>query len=75
MITAKGDGRAHDIVECTIARNDLIFDLNNPDIDDLQESLNDCGLRKTVLERTSQFEAVSIHNDCREAAHLLAALL
>ena len=75
MLTVKGDGRAHDIVECTIARDDLIFDLNNPDIDDFARKFGRLWASKDRIRKDLSVRVVSIHNDCRDATHLLAALL
>lgn len=75
MLTVKGDGRAHDIVECTIARDDLIFDLNNPDIDDFARKFERLWASRDRIRKDLSVRVVSIHNDCRDAAHLLAALL
>lgn len=74
MLTVRGDGRAHDIVEHTIGRGDLIFDLNNPNIDDFAREFERSWVSREEIRKDLSVRAVSIHNDCREAACLLAKL-
>lgn len=75
MVTVKGDGRAHDIVEHTIGREDLLFDLNNPNMEDFAAKFKQVWNSREEINRDLLFRTVSIHNDCEESARLLARLL
>ena len=75
MLTVRGDGRAHDIVKYTIGRDDLIFDLNNPDIEDFAEKFEQLWASRDRIRKDLLARALSIHSDCREAARLLGEVL
>lgn len=75
MLTVKGDGRAHDIVEHTIGRPDLLFDLNDPHIKDFARKFNELWSSSEEIRKELLIRVVSIHKGCEESARLLAGLL
>ena len=75
MVTVKGDGRAQDIVEHTIAMPDLLFDLNDPHIEDFARKFKELWSSSEKIRKELLMRAVSIHKGCEESARLLAGLL
>ena len=75
MLTVRGDRRAHDILEHTIGRNDLLFDLNRPDIHDFEDKFSTLWEQRVQIHEYLKQQAASIYDECRQGAKLLAALV
>jgi len=74
MITVKEDGRAHDIVEDTIGRDDLLFDINNPAIIDFAGKFERKWHQRHEIKEYLISKAEVIRIECHEAASRLANL-
>lgn len=74
MITVKEDGRAHNIVEDTIGRGDLLFDINNPAITDFAGKFERKWHQRHEIKEYLISKAEEIHGKCHEAANRLARL-
>lgn len=72
MITVKEDRRAHDIVENTIGRGDLLFDINDPAITDFAGKFERKWHQRHEIKEYLINKAELIHVECREAANRLA---
>lgn len=74
MVTAKEDGRAHNIVEYTIGRPDLLFDINEPSLDDFITKFSEKWNERLKISEFLLARAKLIREECNEAAGLLAKL-
>ena len=74
MVTVKEDGRAHNIVEDTIGRGDLLFDINNPTITDFVDKFERKWHQRYEIKEYLISKAEEIHGKCHEAANRLARL-
>jgi polysaccharide pyruvyl transferase WcaK-like protein len=75
MITAKEDGRAHNIVENTIGRPDLIFNINEPQVNDFLLKFTGKWTEKDKITEYLLDRARLIREECNEAARLLANIV
>lgn len=75
MVTAREDGRAHNIVEKTIGRPDLIFDINEPKIDDFLLKFRDKLTEKDKIGEYLLDRARLIQEECNEASRLLGSIV
>ena len=74
MTTVKEDERAHNIVEDTIGRDDLLFDINNPAITDFADKFEQKWHERNEIKEYLTKKANAIYSDCQEAASRLAEL-
>ncbi len=74
MVTVKEDGRAHNIVEDTIGRDDLLFDINNPAITDFACKFEEKWHERNEIKKYLIKKAEAIYSDCQKAAGRLAGL-
>ena len=75
MVTVKQDTRAHDIVENTIQMKDLVFDINDPKIEDFRKLFKEQWQARAEIRNQLAGKAVQVEQECCKSFQALANLL
>ncbi|PQP33282.1 hypothetical protein C6A36_00020 [Desulfobacteraceae bacterium SEEP-SAG10] len=71
MVAVKEDYRSHDIIEHTVKTPELLFDLNNPTIDDFTKKFGLLWQRRKKIEKMLKQNAEGIKRDCNQAFEMM----